>query len=425
MHDQSLVSILLLILQKESDRAQIITQGERLAEEDWQSLIELASKLGVSNILYYLIKTRMLIPPFPSKQLEVLRKEHLANGARNLVNNLELVQIAKAFTLRQIPLIVLKGAFLAEFIYPYPAMRAMSDIDILVHVEDLSRAADVLNELQYQAEYKYVTENIPATIHHLPGFVKKGGPKIELHWTILTVEDRRPVDVHVLWQRASSIQIANAGLLALCPEDLLLHLCGHASYHHNFEVGLRALFDVLMTIEHYHEEIDWPAFIVYTKNWYWERGVYVILRLAKDLLGASVPDMVLQSTMPSDWDESMLETAKVQILKTDSLAGEITFPLANWHAANLSGKIIIFWKRLFLPKTFLAARFRTSPSSPFIFFYYPVRFFDLLFRYGKIAYKLWQGSASSIPFVERKAKLQEWLGEKRNRHDIQHAGRSK
>jgi hypothetical protein len=407
--EQNALPILLAAIGPEVDLLELTAYLKDLSEEDWQNLIQLAGKLGVGGVFYYRIKIDKLDSLVPSNCLATLRQQYLNNDARNLINKLELVKIAKAFQAHEIPLIVLKGAFLAEFVYPDSAMRGMTDVDIMVRVNDLSRAAEVLVSLGYQSKDDYFVENIPSTAHHLPGFFKKGGPRIELHWTILTLEDRRPIDIQVLWKRAVPVRISDADMLALCPEDLLLHICGHASYHHTFEVGLRALYDVKVIIDRYQKELDWPGFIQYTRDWHWERGVYIVLQLAKDLLGAAVPEEVLLSLMPPDFNETTLETAKAQILGMEGAAGMVTVPLANWHTASFPGKIAIFWRRLFLSKPYLAARFGISPASPLIYFYYPVRFFDLLIRYGKTTYHLWRGTAASVSFVERKAQLQDWL----------------
>ncbi len=49
----------------------------------------------------------------------------------------------------QIKTIVLKGAMLAETVYPNIALRSMGDIDLLIHKDDLDRAAKRILELGY------------------------------------------------------------------------------------------------------------------------------------------------------------------------------------------------------------------------------------------------------------------------------------
>ena len=75
----------------------------------------------------------------------------------------------------------------------------------------------------------------------------------------------------------------------LSPEDLLLHLCLHASFTHRFRVGLRACWDILETVNHYGQAIDWDLVVRRAQAWGIGRYVYLTLRLVRDLLGAGDP----------------------------------------------------------------------------------------------------------------------------------------
>ena len=77
---------------------------------------------------------------------------------------------------------------------------------------------------------------------HLPPF-QKNGTVIELHWDVTAPESPVRVDLDGLWRRAVPFENGNSRALALCPEDLLLHLCIHAA-HHYFYDQLRSLCDV-------------------------------------------------------------------------------------------------------------------------------------------------------------------------------------
>lgn len=410
--DTSILPIFLLCLHKDSKPKIVEEKVGNLSQNDWKSLITVSGKLGVKSSFYYRLKTLNLCSMVPDELLDELRKAYLSNAARNIIITNEVSQIAREFHSFGISLIVLKGAFLSAFVYENPASREMSDIDLLVRAADLGQAAGVLQRLGYQAEKPFKIEDALSVSHHLPPFIKPGKGVVELHWNIISLVGNDPVDADGLWQRSIYFNRNGAPISGLCPEDLLLHICGHASYHHKFEVGLRACVDVLEITNHYNNSFDWNQFVQRTFDWHWDRGVYLVLRLAKELLGAEIPEEVLRDLRPEDFKEFLFEIARSQILSDDPLIGTITYPLADWHVANLWGKISIFWHRLFLPKPILADRFRILPDSPLIYFYYPIRFFDLLFRYIGKTLKLWRGDESTAPFVERKGLLQEWMHKK-------------
>lgn len=410
--DQKSLSTLLLCLNKNTKCLDVQASLCSLREEDGQSLINLSGKLGIKSSFYYRLKACRLSEVLLNSQVEELRKAYLSNAVRFIIHQNELAKIAKQFQLSGLSLIILKGAFLATFVYEDPAMREMSDIDLLVRTSELGQAAKELELLGYKAEKPYNIDDVTTVAHHLPPFIKPGKGVIELHWNIISLVGNEPVDEEGLWERALPYEINGISVLGLCPEDLLLHICGHASYHHKFEVGLRALVDIVEIMDHYGDQFNWNRFLQRARAWHWDRGTYLVLRLAKEMLGARVPDEVLKSLRPGGFKEYFFDIASAQMLSDDPLIGKITYPLADWHVASIKRKFSIFWQRLFLPKPVLADRFSVTSKSPLIYFYYPIRLFDLLIRYIGLIIKLWHGEKSTAPFVERKGALQDWLHEK-------------
>jgi len=330
---------------------------------------------------------------------------------RYLVRRRDLAQISTALQARSIPLLVLKGAFLAEYVYPDAAMREMGDIDLLVPAEQLKEAAGVLEELGFAAHHPYYHEDAVSALHHLPGFVNANGTYIELHWTFFSVEEAARIKTDCIWERAQSFSMGGASLLGLCPEDLLLHVCGHASYQHIFEMGLRSIYDVAVILNRYQDTLNWEQALRTTTDWRWRRGVYLMLRMAHELLGAPLPEGFLSQHRPSGFDERLYETACVHLLSGEYSGGTVPKPLASWHVADLPGKIDIFWHRVFLPKRVLAAQYQVPSDKPLIYFYYLPRLVDLLKRYLVRGYHLARGNSPAASFVERKARLLAWLQE--------------
>jgi len=54
-----------------------------------------------------------------------------------------------------------------------------------------------------------------------------------------------------LWQRVQTVTLDGIPYPILTPEDLLLHLCVHASYQHQFAFDLRSLWDIRQLCQAY------------------------------------------------------------------------------------------------------------------------------------------------------------------------------
>jgi hypothetical protein len=61
----------------------------------------------------------------------------------------QLKEILIEFNKNNIPVILLKGAHLAQFVYGNIALRLMSDIDLLVKKEDLGCACAIIIKYGY------------------------------------------------------------------------------------------------------------------------------------------------------------------------------------------------------------------------------------------------------------------------------------
>ncbi len=382
-----------------------------LRGEEWRALLDLARAHGVSSTLYYLLKIRGLENIIPPEQAVSLRDSYLGNSVHNLVLKNDLAQVAGALRSRGIPLLVLKGAYLAECVYPDPAMRRMADIDLLVPAGRLEETAGVLETLGFRAKRPYRLDQEISVLHHLPGYRNASGTYIELHWTLIGIMDNAPVDPAPLRERAQPAAIGGAAVLGLCPEDLLLHVCGHAAYHHEFQMGLHELYDILTILQRFQSSLRWELLAQTAAQWRWQRGVYLLLRMAAELLGAPLPEGFLSNLRPQGFDETLYNTACAQMVLRAYHDRSVPTSLARWHVAGLPGKMRIAWQRVFLPRNALAIQYRVKPTGPMIYYYYLRRLVDLMKSYLGTAYHLRRGNTPTASFAERRGRLLEWLHE--------------
>ena len=201
----------------------------------------------------------------------------------------ELARVLETLQDEDISVIALKGAHLAEVVYGNIALRPMSDVDLLVKEPDLSRVEKKLLAMGYTPDEKNTAELAERCVHFTYKLPREG-LCMEIHWNIQLSNSPFNVDVDGLWKRTRPAMIAGVRVLALSPEDLLLHLCLHTAFRHLFgQSALRSLCDISETIRHYQDQIDWEQVRHRAHQWGIGNCLHLTLHLASKLLGAAVP----------------------------------------------------------------------------------------------------------------------------------------
>jgi hypothetical protein len=335
-----------------------------LSPEGRQALLTLATTQRVRALLWHRLRQKGLDKTVPMAAAEALREASRRNTLHNLRYYGELRLLLSALKPEGIPLIVLKGIFLADAVYGNIGLREMNDIDVLARPADLARIADILTGMGYTPLQPICADITLNVNQHLPRMVKNGHAAFEIHWNLTPPGESYSIDPGGLWERAVPVQIAGCEALALAPEDLLLHICYHTSYHHQFAFGLRPSCDIAETINRFGYALDWQTIAELAVCQGWQRGVYLALRLARELAGADVPADILARLRPADMTEAVLETARAQVFTDKSLAISVPVPFAELlESRRFWDKIRIFRRRVFLPKAVIASIYSVPMDS--------------------------------------------------------------
>jgi len=377
-----------------------------LSSADWDDLLQRSGRHGVTPLLYHRLKTVHPGVPVPPVVIEKLRNSYLQSAGRNMRLYQELGKVLGRMHSEGIPVIALKGAHLAEAVYGNIALRPMGDADLLVKQIDLSRAHDLLVEQGYMAS----KEETFCAHEHLPPYRKEGSPCIEIHFNIVAPPFSDRVDVEELFARARSCFIGGVEVWALCPEDLLLHLCMHASYHHGFDNGITPLFDIARVVEQYKAELDWEQVLSRSKEWGVGKCVYVALSLSEIIAGAAIPDKI-----KADMDVPR------EGLDATKLAEELLFGKGTQIAPNmarlfgnnrLGEKLIHLVHRAFPPVKTIAEMNPDikNPMSLYLLYFFRIK--GLFARHGRITWKLFLRDKEMVTLagVENgRNALKDWL----------------
>ena len=231
----------------------------QLLPSDWQQLLKLSEQQQIAPLLYHRLKEHQLLELVAPAVRQQLHQLQLTNSVRNLRIYHELRLLATALQTAHIPCIVLKGAHLAMAVYPNPALRYMADLDLLVQQADLPAAVALLREQGYVPLTPIVVEAQLHVGRHLPPFKHPERVAcVEIHWTITLPNRTYTTEMAGFWAQAQPVTLVTLSTRGLCVEDLLLHICIHATYQHYFAQDVRFLCDLDAIVRRY-PALNWQT----------------------------------------------------------------------------------------------------------------------------------------------------------------------
>ena len=217
--------------------------------EGGAAFLERILEQDLGALWHHALQAQGLLESLPRETVEPLREARMLAAGGYLAQRAALDQVDGLFETEAIPYVVIKGTHVREHVYPDPALRAASDIDILIEPADRRRAARVLIEAGYTVHAD------PANISHEATF-SLGAAHIDLHWHMLRPGRTR---VDLTGELIARRQRVN-GLWGLSDTDTLFLMLTHpafAKYVCSPNMGLARVADFLLWI--HHRPVDWPA----------------------------------------------------------------------------------------------------------------------------------------------------------------------
>lgn len=381
-----------------------------LSPQEWRDFLSLAAEQRVRPLLWRRIREQEVEGLLPPGVADALRGAYRSNTLRNLRLYAELRRLLSVLEGEGILLIPLKGIFLAESVYGDMGLREMSDVDLLARPADIARIVEILEGMGYVSLLPVPADISLQAQHHIPRMVREGWGAFEIHGRLTRPDEPFNIDPQELWRRAVPARVAGCSVLALAPEDLLLHLCLHTSHHHLFAFGLRPSCDIARVIDYSGPDLDWDHVVERAMRWGWQRGVYLALLLAKELVGAVVPETVLALLRPSDMSDDLRAEVLAQIFGDKRLSASLPPALAEFlESGGLFARARIFWRRLFLPRKMIASLYGVPSDSIRILVCYPRRLVDVLFRHVRTLRRYRHNDASLKSQAERTRCISCWL----------------
>lgn len=264
------------------------------SDADWLILAKVASSHGTEGWLARELRGVPAVPPDFQIQLQ-------AAAARVAANHRGRMRDARAALESLggagITAMILKGPALVERYYHDPSVRTYGDVDVFVPPQRFAAAVSVLESSGLSLQDR----NWPLLLADLRGqlhFQSRSGGTIELHWHIVNASRQRftlGMDVDEMWDAAFPDTLDGTRCHRLKPGDEIAHLCLHAAMHGcNRLVWLLDLAKIAES-----GEVDWDRTALRLQRWGFGAGGYLVLSLARDLIGAPIPLGDLRPLRPS------------------------------------------------------------------------------------------------------------------------------
>jgi hypothetical protein len=259
---------------------------------DWDYVIRTASGHGIKPLLCHYLGS-VCTEAFPETVRGQLQRFAQVHSLQNLFMTRELTRISALLENNGVSIIPWKGPILAAAAYGNVALRQFGDLDILVREQDAMRAKDLLLASGYRPLYPQPAEQEAAyyALRKVYELVRQDGRVVvELHWAITSRTFPFPLDPASLWAEAENVSLEGTPVRNLGPEDLLLVLSVHGAKHHWGK--LMWICDIAEVVRSYADKVDWSRLRTRARSLGATRILALALFLARDLLGAAVPEDV-------------------------------------------------------------------------------------------------------------------------------------
>ena len=349
MIDEHVNELLLSCLRVRYD-SQALRQTRQLANVnglDWDAFFQHALAESVAPLVHHTLSNHPgILPPSVEQALGVA---YYHAAARNALLFEELAGIVEILNEASVPVILLKGAALAQGVYENVAFRPMSDLDLLVPGTLIAHAEKCLVENEY-----VLLEVGHSFARHSTASAGTGWPPVELHRHIVSSPYyRKKIPEHWLWRDPVETSINGVPALRLSWTATVLHSCMHFLDHIAARSPLLWLCDISELLR--REEADWDALCGAGSDFGVALPVTSVLETCSEALGLSLPEHFARTVQAMS--PGLVERTAYQfcLSGTRSTASKTLFDFLT--VEGLANKARLLSSRLFPSRDYMIRRY--------------------------------------------------------------------
>lgn len=321
-----------------------------------------AQREGLLGLLYSKVSTSAP-DGLPPALVAGLRAGAHRQVALELAQRLELQRVVAETRHRGLDVLLMKGASLAYDVYPDPALRVRSDVDMFIRDADRDRVRRCLDDLGYVSEpevsgrfvtYQFHSQRIDANgVRHL----------CDVHWKVANPQRfADAVRFDELAEAAVRLPLLGPGARGIGRVHALWLACVHRAAHHYDREALVWLYDVHLLTSAL--DADRAAHFVSLAERTGVRRICLrALRLAQDLFGTAVPPAVLASLEAAPTDEPSAMFLDPGVRRLDVLLDDVRV------LRGFRPRLMLLKEHLFPDAAYMRQTYARGSAAPTLWLY--------------------------------------------------------
>src|SRR5665213_391827 len=298
---------------------------------DWAKLSWLAETERATPVLWRRLIALGSLPDEaqPLHRMAMVAEFRMSHLESRLLSALDTLAAANT------EVVLLKGAALALTVYGSFVARPMSDVDLLVPLDDALRARDALLAAGWTSGPGQQSEFYEGHHHLAPLIDGLGtGTSLELHTSLFFEGHPFALTSDDIRARAERVTVHGRAVLVPSVHDQLLHLCLHFAWSHMMATGSwRAFRDLDALLK--TERVEWQGFTKLAKASRGGSACYWTFRLARTLAGITVPAWVERALAPPDPEFALRRLEQhftYDLLPTENISPSLWLTYTMWRA---------------------------------------------------------------------------------------------
>jgi hypothetical protein len=246
----------------------------------------------ITPLVYMQIMRQAWQNTLPLPWLDLLKHDYCWCLQKSKQQEYEALPVLQALAGAGVEVILLKGADLRLRLYDDPAIRPMTDLDLLIPKAALTQARSALGRLGYGLSSDSFDPRPGFREHFRAGLhfkkPEQASLMVDLHWQIEAVANFYRLPYASLCRQARPLDYQGVPVKVLSPEHLLIHLCLH-----NYDELDQALQIVDLGLALQRLPLDWRLFLEEANRLGCQAPLYLMLGQLARLFPRKVPVEVL------------------------------------------------------------------------------------------------------------------------------------
>ncbi|MFH1062915.1 MAG: nucleotidyltransferase family protein [Candidatus Omnitrophota bacterium] len=332
--------MLIACLRNPSDCQQAIDRVN-LPYFNWHLFLKKVFAEGVDGLLFDNLSKWGLNSKLPEWVLYEIKQNYMRNLGRNLLITTHLENVIQAFEEHQIAVLLLRGADFLNRIYPLGS-RSMSDVDLVIHKEDISKVKNLLESLGYQHPkgYPYLFDNSALFIDLHADYI--------CSYKLAQNPYSPNIKNTVIWLEAIASKSNSVYVKTLSVYDAVINCCAHLQ-EHSFS-RLIWFYDIRNLISDCKDNFDWDKLVLKSRQYGLEKPVFYILKYLDANGILPVPQKLIKEF--SCLKLNSFEKRSLDMLmhnRRRDVSGELLYLFSK---KGFIAKLKCLWQSIFIDKQF-------------------------------------------------------------------------